>query len=122
MELDPTVCYQAALSRDPRFDGRFFGGAVTTGVYCRTVCRVRIPKPENIRWFACAAAAEAAGFRPCRCCRPEAAPGTSAWLGSSAVVSRAFAEDGDPTNNTREETPHRCHPTQTRWAQPGETL
>jgi AraC family transcriptional regulator, regulatory protein of adaptative response / DNA-3-methyladenine glycosylase II len=90
MELDPTVCYQAALSRDPRFDGRFFGGAVTTGIYCRTICRVRIPKPENIRWFACAAAAEAAGFRPCRRCRPEAAPGTSAWLGSSAVVSRAL--------------------------------
>src|SRR5262245_1431749 len=90
MELDPTICYQAVLSRDPRFDGRFFGGVVTTGVYCRPVCRVRPPKPENIRWFACAAAAEAAGFRPCRRCRPEAAPGTSAWLGSSAVVSRAL--------------------------------
>jgi AraC family transcriptional regulator, regulatory protein of adaptative response / DNA-3-methyladenine glycosylase II len=90
MELDPTICYQAILSRDPRFDGRFFGGVVTTGVYCRPICRVRPPKPENIRWFACAAAAEAAGFRPCRRCRPEAAPGTSAWLGSSAVVSRAL--------------------------------
>ena len=90
MELDPTVCYQAVLSRDPRFDGRFFGGVVTTGIYCRTVCPVRPPRPENIRWFACAAAAAAAGFRPCRRCRPEAAPGTSAWLGSSAVVSRAL--------------------------------
>src|SRR5262245_4330781 len=90
MELDPTICYQAVLSRDPRFDGRFFGGVVTTGVYCRPVCRVRPPKPENIRWFPCAAAAEAAGFRPCRRCRPEAAPGTSAWVGSSAVVSRAL--------------------------------
>jgi AraC family transcriptional regulator, regulatory protein of adaptative response / DNA-3-methyladenine glycosylase II len=90
MELNPTICYQAVLSRDPRFDGRFFGGVVTTGVYCRPVCRVRPPKPENILWFACAAAAEAAGFRPCRRCRPEAAPGTSAWLGSSAVVSRAL--------------------------------
>jgi AraC family transcriptional regulator of adaptative response / DNA-3-methyladenine glycosylase II len=90
MELDPTICYQAVLSRDPRFDGRFFGGVVTTGVYCRPVCRVHPPRPENIRWFACAAAAEAAGFRPCRRCRPEAAPGTSAWLGSSAVVSRAL--------------------------------
>ena len=90
MELDPTICYQALLSRDLRFDGRFFGGVVTTGVYCRPVCRVRPPKPENIRWFACAAAAEAAGFRPCRRCRPEAAPGTSAWLGNSAVVSRAL--------------------------------
>ena len=90
MELDPTICYQALLSRDMRFDGRFFGGVVTTGVYCRPICRVRPPKPENMRWFACAAAAEAAGFRPCRRCRPEAAPGTSAWLGSSAVVSRAL--------------------------------
>jgi AraC family transcriptional regulator, regulatory protein of adaptative response / DNA-3-methyladenine glycosylase II len=90
MELDPTICYQAVLSRDPRFDGRFFGGVVTTGVYCRPICRVRPPKPENIRWFACAAAAESAGFRPCRRCRPEAAPGTSAWLGSSAVVTRAL--------------------------------
>jgi AraC family transcriptional regulator of adaptative response / DNA-3-methyladenine glycosylase II len=90
MELDPTICYQAVLSRDQRFDGRFFGGVVTTGVYCRPICRVRPPKLENIRWFACAAAAEAAGFRPCRRCRPEAAPGTPAWLGSSAVVSRAL--------------------------------
>src|SRR5262249_38840262 len=90
MELDPTVCYQAVLSRDQRFDGRFFGGVVTTGVYCRPICRVHPPKPENIRWFACAAAAEAAGFRPCRRCRPEAAPGTPAWLGSSRFVSRAL--------------------------------
>jgi methylphosphotriester-DNA--protein-cysteine methyltransferase len=90
MELDPTICYQALLSRDLRFDGRFFGGVVTTGVYCRPVCPARTPKPENMRWFACAAAAEAAGFRPCRRCRPEAAPGTSAWLGNSAVVSRAL--------------------------------
>jgi AraC family transcriptional regulator of adaptative response / DNA-3-methyladenine glycosylase II len=49
MELDPTICYQAVLSRDARFDERLFGGVVTTGVYCRPVCRVRPPKPENIR-------------------------------------------------------------------------
>ena len=90
MELDAERCYQAVLSRDRRFDGRIFGGVITTGVYCRPICPVRTPKPENIRWFACAAAAEAAGFRPCRRCRPETAPGTPAWMGSSAVVSRAL--------------------------------
>ncbi len=88
--LDPVRCYQAVLSRDRRFDGRFFSGVVTTGVYCRPICPVSPPKPENVRWFRCAAAAEAAGFRPCMRCRPETAPGTPAWLGTSAVVSRAL--------------------------------
>lgn len=90
MELQAETCYQALLSHDARFDGRFFGGVTTTGIYCRPVCRVAPPRFENIRWFACAAAAEAAGFRPCRRCRPEAAPGTPAWLGSSALVARAL--------------------------------
>src|SRR5207248_2852709 len=84
--LDPARCYAAVRSRDRRFDGRFFAGVVTTGVYCRPVCPVRPAKPENVRWFACAAAAEAAGFRPCRRCRPEASPGTPAWSGTSAGV------------------------------------
>ncbi len=90
MELNPENCYQAMLSHDARFDGRFFGGVTTTGIYCRPVCRVSPPRFENMRWFACAAAAEAAGFRPCRRCRPESAPGTPAWLGSSALVARAL--------------------------------
>ena len=90
MILDPAHCYEAVLSRDRRFDGRFFAGVVTTGVYCRPICPVRPAKPENVRWFACAAAAEAAGFRPCRRCRPETAPGTPAWTGTAAVVSRAL--------------------------------
>src|SRR5437763_1811400 len=90
MTLDPAHCYQAVLSRDRRFDGRFFAGVVTTGVYCRPICPVKPAKPQNVRWFACAAAAEAAGFRPCRRCRPETAPGTPAWTGTSAVVSRAL--------------------------------
>jgi AraC family transcriptional regulator of adaptative response / DNA-3-methyladenine glycosylase II len=90
MELDPARCYRAALARDRRFDGRFFAGVVTTGVYCRPVCPVAPARPENVRWFPCAAAAEAAGFRPCRRCRPETSPGTPAWIGSSAVVSRAL--------------------------------
>jgi AraC family transcriptional regulator of adaptative response / DNA-3-methyladenine glycosylase II len=88
--LDPTICWQAIYSRDPRFDGRFFAAATSTGLYCRNICPVPFAKPKNIVLFACAAAAEAAGFRPCRRCQPQAAPGTPAWLGSSAVVSRAF--------------------------------
>src|SRR6185369_2670333 len=90
MDLDPERCYQAILSRDRRFDGRFFTGVVTTGIYCRPVCPVTPPKFTNMRFYACAAAAEAAGFRPCKRCRPETAPGTPAWAGSSAVVSRAL--------------------------------
>jgi AraC family transcriptional regulator of adaptative response / DNA-3-methyladenine glycosylase II len=90
MDLDPGRCYDALLSRDRRFDGRFFVGVLTTGVYCRPVCPAPSPKQKNIRFFACAAAAESAGFRPCLRCRPETSPGTPAWLGTSAVVSRAL--------------------------------
>jgi AraC family transcriptional regulator of adaptative response / DNA-3-methyladenine glycosylase II len=88
--LDPGICWQAINSRDPRFDGRFFAGATTTGLYCRNICPVPPARPKNILLFACAAAAESAGFRPCKRCQPQAAPGTPAWLGTSAVVSRAF--------------------------------
>jgi AraC family transcriptional regulator of adaptative response / DNA-3-methyladenine glycosylase II len=89
-ELEPDICWQAMHSRDPRFDGRFFVAAVTTGIYCRPICPVPFAKPNNIALFACAAAAEAAGYRPCRRCHPESSPGTPAWLGTSAVVSRAL--------------------------------
>lgn len=95
MELDRARCYQAILSRDRRFDGRFFTGVVTTGIYCRPVCPVKPPKFENMKFYACAAAAEAAGFRPCKRCRPETAPGTPAWAGTSAVVSRALRLIGE---------------------------
>jgi AraC family transcriptional regulator of adaptative response / DNA-3-methyladenine glycosylase II len=88
--LQPEVCWQAVHSRDARFDGRFFAGAVTTRVYCRSTCPVPFAKPGNILWFASAAAAETAGFHPCRRCRSAASPGTPAWLGTSAVVSRAL--------------------------------
>jgi AraC family transcriptional regulator, regulatory protein of adaptative response / DNA-3-methyladenine glycosylase II len=88
--LDPGMCWQAISSRDPRFDGRFFAGAMTTGLYCRNVCPVPSARPKNILLFACAAAAESAGFRPCKRCQPQATPGTPAWIGTSAVVSRAF--------------------------------
>lgn len=90
MEIDPKSCYQAVASRDPRFDGRFFTAVLTTGVYCRPVCPARTPKQKNVQFFACAAAAEQAGFRPCLRCRPETAPGTPAWAGTSATVSRAL--------------------------------
>ena len=90
MEVDAARCYRAFVSHDRRFDGRVFGGVVTTGIYCRPICPVRPAKLENSRFFSCAAAAEAAGFRPCRRCRPEASPGTPAWLGTSAIVSRGF--------------------------------
>jgi AraC family transcriptional regulator of adaptative response / DNA-3-methyladenine glycosylase II len=86
----PDVCYRALRSRDARFDGRLFVGVASTGVYCRPVCPARTPLPRNCRFFASAAAAAQAGFRPCRRCRPEAAPGSPAWLGTSAAVSRAL--------------------------------
>ena len=89
-ELDPQLCYEALKSRDRRFDGRFFTGVVTTGIYCRPVCPAPTPKATNVRFFASAAAAEAAGHRPCLRCRPETSPGTPAWLGSSATTSRAL--------------------------------
>ncbi len=90
MSLDPTTCYRALLARDPRFDGRFFVAVRTTGIFCRPVCPARTPKRDNIEFYACAAAAAQAGFRACKRCRPETSPGTPAWLGSSAVVSRAL--------------------------------
>ena len=90
MHLDDATCYRAMRARDRRFDGRFFIGVRTTGIYCRPVCPARPPKLENITFYACAAAAEAAGFRACKRCRPETAPGTPAWVGSSAVVARAL--------------------------------
>src|SRR5580704_9179251 len=89
-KLEPDICWQAMHSRDPRFDGRFFVAAVTTGIYCRSICPVPFAKPNNIALFPCAAAAEAAGYRPCRRCHPESSPGTPAWQGTSAVVSRAL--------------------------------
>jgi AraC family transcriptional regulator, regulatory protein of adaptative response / DNA-3-methyladenine glycosylase II len=89
-EPEPQVCWQAICSRDARFDGRFFAGAVTTRVYCRSTCPLPFARPNNIVWFASAAAAERAGFRPCQRCRSAASPGTPAWFGTSAVVSRAL--------------------------------
>jgi AraC family transcriptional regulator of adaptative response / DNA-3-methyladenine glycosylase II len=101
VELDRERCYEAMLARDRRFDGRFFIGVRTTGIFCRPICPARTPHLRNVQFFSCAAAALGAGFRACRRCRPESAPGTPAWLGSSAIVARALrlieagALDGD---------------------------
>ncbi len=89
--LDQDACYRAVLTRDARFDGRFFGCVATTGIYCRPVCPARTPRRENMRFVPTAAAAEAAGFRACLRCRPETAPDMGAWRGSSNTVSRALA-------------------------------
>lgn len=89
-ELNRLVCDRARRSRDARFDGRFFIAVTTTRIYCRPICPARSPNAENIRYYPTAAAAEAAGFRPCLRCRPEASPGTPAWLGTSGLVSRAL--------------------------------
>ena len=71
--------YMALCARDARFDGRFFTGVTSTGIYCRPVCAVRTPKRENCRFFDLAAQAEKAGFRPCLRCRPEVSPASLIW-------------------------------------------
>src|SRR5438309_11067922 len=90
MQLSTAICSRARKTRDPRFDGRFFIGVLSTRIYCRPICPARSPKEENVRYFASAAAAAEAGFRPCLRCRPECSPGTPAWLGTSSTVSRAL--------------------------------
>lgn len=83
------IFYQAYLSRDHRFDGKFFCGVKTTGIYCRPICPAR-PKRENVTFFLDALSAEKAGFRPCLRCRPECAPGSGGWIGKNATVKRAL--------------------------------
>ncbi|MCU1244940.1 MAG: AraC family transcriptional regulator [Acidobacteria bacterium] len=95
MELDHERWYDALRSHDPRFDGRLFIAVITTRIYCRPICPAKRPLRKNVRIYACAAAAEAAGFRPCLRCRPEVAPWTSAWNGTSATVSRALRLIGE---------------------------
>jgi AraC family transcriptional regulator of adaptative response / DNA-3-methyladenine glycosylase II len=95
VEKEPPIYRQELYVRDRRFDGRFFIGTVTTGVYCRPICPISCGKPGHMVWFASAAAAEGAGFRPCQRCRPDTSPGTPAWIGTSAVVSRALRLIGE---------------------------
>src|SRR5450755_333017 len=95
MNLDWQVCSRARLSRDARFDGKFFIAVLSTRIYCRSICAVRTCKELNVRYFPTAAAAAEAGFRPCLRCRPECSPGTPAWLGTSNTVSRALRLIGE---------------------------
>lgn len=90
MALDSDLMYRAMVSRDRRFEGHFVVGVRTTGVYCRPGCPARTPRRENVRFYPSTAAAQADGLRPCLRCRPDAAPGTPAALGTPATVSRAL--------------------------------
>src|SRR6478609_1468793 len=91
MDMDRIACYRAILTRDARFDGRLFVGVKTTGIYCRPICPARTPKFENVSFYASAASAQEAGFRPCLRCRPETSPDLAFWRGTSNTVSRALA-------------------------------
>jgi AraC family transcriptional regulator of adaptative response / DNA-3-methyladenine glycosylase II len=104
LELDPAFCWQAVYSRDRRFDGRFFAGIDSTGIYCRSICPASFGYPANVKWFHSAPAAEAAGFRACKRCRPDTSPGSSAWFGTLAVVSHALKliSEGALDNNNLE--------------------
>ena len=84
------VCEQARLSRDARFDGLFFTAVRSTGIYCRPVCPAPAPRPHNVHYYATAAAAEAAGYRPCLRCRPELSPAAGPWRRGEAVLGRAL--------------------------------
>src|SRR5882672_1472819 len=88
--MDAEACYRAIEGRDGRFAGRFFLGVRTTRIYCRPGCPARLPRRENVEFFASAAAAEGAGFRACLRCRPDAAPGSPAQAGTAATLTRAL--------------------------------
>lgn len=88
--FDVRALDRARISRDARFDGKFFIAVKTTGIYCRPICPSRTSNSRNVTYYPTAAAAAEAGFRPCLRCRPEAAPGTPAWMGTSAVVRKAL--------------------------------
>src|SRR3954449_3231045 len=87
--------YEAVRSRDARFDGEFFFAVETTGIYCRPSCPAVTPKRHNVRFFATAAAAQGAGYRACRRCRPDAVPGSAEWDARADVVGRAVRLIGD---------------------------
>lgn len=87
---DHEQCYRAVLSRDARFDGVFFTAVKTTGIYCRPSCPATTPKPENVVFYATAAAAHEAGFRACRRCRPDTTPGSPEWDVRADAIGRAM--------------------------------
>lgn len=93
--MDEDSRYEAVCSRDARFDGQFFFAVTTTGIYCRPSCPAVTPKRKNVRFFPTAAAAQGAGFRACRRCRPDAVPGSAEWNARADVVGRAMRLIGD---------------------------
>src|SRR5947208_264375 len=93
--LPPDRCYEAIRARDPRFDGWFVTAVTTTRIYCRPSCPARTPHRENVRFYATAAAAQAAGFRACLRCRPDAAPGSPEWNVRADLAGRALRLIGD---------------------------
>ena len=107
LDLDFDGRYRAVKSRDPRFDGRFFTGVTSTGIYCRPSCPATTPKVEHVRFYPTAAAAQEAGFRACKRCIPGVVPGSPAWdlradvagrpavKGLLAVLSKHLQTDGD---------------------------
>lgn len=90
MQLDFDWCYRAVDSRDSRFDGWFYTAVTSTGIYCRPSCPARTPLRRNVRFYRSAAAAQSAGFRACRRCRPDAVPGSPEWDIRADVVARAM--------------------------------
>ena len=90
MDLDHAACYRALAARDRRFDGRMFVAVKTTRIYCRPICPARTPKSCNVVFYATAAAAAEAGYRPCLRCRPEVSPELATWNGTSNTVARAL--------------------------------
>ena len=95
LALDPDRCYRAAQSRDARFDGWFYIAVRTTGIYCRPSCPAITPKRSNVEFHRSAAAAQLLGFRACKRCRPDAAPGSPEWDARGDVVARAMRLIGD---------------------------
>src|SRR5215203_510020 len=99
--LNAEECERARIGRMAAYDGRFFTGVRTTGVYCRPVCPVRPARACNVEFFPSAAAAEMSGYRPCLRCRPEAAPFSPAWKGSRTTANRAMRLIADGALDTR---------------------
>src|SRR5215475_14612588 len=91
MSLDSDICHAACEAKDRRFDGRFYVGVTSTGIYCRCICPARTPKRENRTFWPSAAAAEAQGFRPCLLCRPERAPGLAPIDAPARLAAAAYA-------------------------------
>jgi AraC family transcriptional regulator of adaptative response / DNA-3-methyladenine glycosylase II len=105
MNLNPDICYQAILTHDPRFDGVFFVGVKSTGIYCRTVCPAKTPNFKSCSFFHNAAMAEREGFRPCLRCRPELAPGNGIMdsVPRLAAIAVNRIEDGALRDGTLED-------------------